>query len=496
MIHGAVAWLGIFCTGSIILSSEEEVDEFVGGTTVRVAAFLPPEFDTKALDAVAERFATEEGGAVSFGVVAGTEAGALLRRAAQSTANDCALVHVGPSPKLQMRVPLPAKGLGCEALPREDDEDAEATFKLTVTGKFVQVQRKDVFGSWNCDLSIRCCKKRDIPGEVAAAAVPAVMMFFPFDEKVAVFNGNLQDEKTLTNFLLQRLLPLVSQYDDQTEILLYDIARTHQIPLLVRVDEEGRGDSDPDSLFASFAARVRGKAIAVRAFSVTCEKIQRLFDMVTGSCKGRERDRKLMEDLGLFLEEGRETFPVIRLLDVLPDDSALAFRRYQAPGASDLQPLLSWFDDYSSGKVRPMWRSLPPPKEAYEPGKIRTLVAETFEKEVFSSGLDTFVYFSSPVCPHCRVFDKVYPQIATAMTNDDGLMLATMDGKRQDTPGVSISSYPYFLLYRSGVPRPVRYQGFRQPDEVVEWIRTHRTAPRVKLGSMGSQVAGDASLEL
>merc|ERR1712146_136706 len=111
-----------------------------------------------------------------------------------------------------------------------------------------------------------------------------------------------------------------------------------------------------------------------------------------------------------------------------------------------------------AGTLERSYKSAAPPATNDEPVKV--VVGTTFDDFVTNSGKDVLVEFYAPWCGHCKL-----------LYLSDKLTLAKVDATENEVPGVAIQGFPTLKYWKAGNPNPVDYDGPRETDGIIDWIK-------------------------
>jgi len=105
--------------------------------------------------------------------------------------------------------------------------------------------------------------------------------------------------------------------------------------------------------------------------------------------------------------------------------------------------------------------------------QVVTLTSDNFDR--VWSAKDVLVLFHAPWCGHCRSLMPEFQRAAEVFKEDAGVELAAMDATAFKVPkGFDVPGYPSLYFVPAGSP-PLRYDGGRFAEQIVEYVRKHRT---------------------
>jgi protein disulfide-isomerase-like protein len=92
--------------------------------------------------------------------------------------------------------------------------------------------------------------------------------------------------------------------------------------------------------------------------------------------------------------------------------------------------------------------SAPVPKK--NDGPVRILVGSTFSEEVLKSDKDVLVEFMAEWCGHCKTLAPKLKRLAEKFKANPNVVIAVMDGTKNEVPGVTITGFPAIYFYPKG----------------------------------------------
>jgi protein disulfide-isomerase-like protein len=102
--------------------------------------------------------------------------------------------------------------------------------------------------------------------------------------------------------------------------------------------------------------------------------------------------------------------------------------------------------------------SAPVPKK--NDGPVRILVGSTFREEVMDSDKDVLVEFMADWCGHCKTLAPKYKRLAEKFKANPNVVIAIMDGTKNEVPNLTLTGFPSIYLYAKGKKdKPIFYNG-------------------------------------
>jgi len=148
-------------------------------------------------------------------------------------------------------------------------------------------------------------------------------------------------------------------------------------------------------------------------------------------------------------------------------------------GTTSTEKIIEFVTDYEKGKLKPYLRSEPDPspEDAVPKGGVGILVGNSFTDAAQDEDKDVLVDFYAPWCGHCRKFEPQYKLLAKSLKHVLTLRITKLDATRNEVENMQIMGFPTIILFPAGKKpkKQVMYQGDRQPDHMMEWLKSHCT---------------------
>jgi len=283
--------------------------------------------------------------------------------------------------------------------------------------------------------------------EVAAefsASVPAVILFKKFDEGRVDFTGAYNAEE-LSTFVSSNALPLVVAFTQETAPKIF--GGKLKVHLLVFTD--AASDSAELAGVKEAAKAIKGKMLAVTVAS-TNDRVLSYFGIT---------------------KDGYPTAVIVNM----PEGSAL--KKFLL-GSNDISgaKLIDFTSKYQKGELKPHLKSDPEPTEQ---GPVTVLVGTTFEKIVMDESKDVLVEFYAPWCGHCKQLAPIYDELGEKFANVNSVVIAKMDATANevDHPEVNVQGFPTILFFPAGEKHAVSYDGSRDLDGFVDFLKDNAKVP-------------------
>jgi len=277
--------------------------------------------------------------------------------------------------------------------------------------------------------------------EVNAAAAAKVVLYKHFDDLQNNFSGAV-DAEALKEFIEASRYELVMPFEGEEPI--NRIFQQENAALVLFSDVDG----DHDAVFTEFAKANKGKIVFA---------------------KSRTNDglgQRLSEYIGVKAEDA----PCVRLIHPANGDLS----KFIFSGAINQEELGAFLTSFESGTLDRSFKSAEVPATNDEPVKV--IVGKNFADIVTNSGKDVLIEFYAPWCGHCKTLAPKYDEAAKMVAHmSSNLTLAKVDATENEIPGIAIQGFPTLKFFKAGNPEPVEYDGAREADGIVEWLKKNVT---------------------
>merc|ERR1712196_354543 len=118
-------------------------------------------------------------------------------------------------------------------------------------------------------------------------------------------------------------------------------------------------------------------------------------------------------------------------------------------------------------------------EEEVDDSAVVHVTDDTFEEVVNAEGVDVMVEFYAPWCGHCKQLKPVYAKLAAEFDGVDSVTIAAMDATANNPPDAyDVSGYPsVYFAPANDKANPVVYDGPRELDDMVSFIKEHASVP-------------------
>jgi len=264
-----------------------------------------------------------------------------------------------------------------------------------------------------------------------------VVLFKQFDEKRNDLDGDFEAD-AMTKFLEDNRYETVMPFEGEEPI--QRIFQKENAALVLFSDKTG----DHETAFTAYAQANKGRII------------------FTVSRTNEGLGQRLAEYIGVKSEDA----PCVRLIHPTNGD----LHKYDYSGSMDAEGWTVYLEKFESGSLQRAFKSAEAPATNDEPVKV--LTGTTFDEFVTNSGKDVLVEFYAPWCGHCKTLAPKYDAAAKQLAHlSDKLTLAKVDATENEVPGVQIQGFPTLKYWKAGNPTPIEYDGERETDGIVSWIK-------------------------
>ncbi|KAJ8782833.1 hypothetical protein J1605_009441 [Eschrichtius robustus] len=175
-----------------------------------------------------------------------------------------------------------------------------------------------------------------------------------------------------------------------------------------------------------------------------------------------------VKDLGLS-ESGEEVNAAIL------DEGGRRFA--MEPDDFDADALRAFVSAFKKGKLKPVVKSQPVPKN--NKGPVKVVVGKTFDSIVMDPKKDVLIEFYAPWCGHCKQLEPVYTALGKKYKGHKNLVIAKMDATANDVTNdrYKVEGFPTIYFSPSGDKKnPIKFEdGNRDLEHLSKFIEEHAT---------------------
>eukprot|EP00439_Symbiodinium_sp_Y106_P043322 s87_g5.t1 len=391
-----VKWVNRHLERDHVLKSVEEAETYLHDNDLTVIGLFPDGYDSSVFVKATRHYED-----VVFAEARGNDIAAQIgEHLGRHAALLCETITVGQSASATKEVELPRTDLHCQDAPRIELQSGSLagnsgmlglptlvliwtsrnpqrpewtdTFSVSVEGQKLTVKRTDQSAGWGQRVQIKCCDdEKKAEKEHPKFTTPSVVMFFPHDERYAVYDGDLSDAHALDRWVSARRTPTVMRMDQETAEKLFS-ANPENVPALILITSSS--DSKEEKIFREAAVKLRGKGLDTAM------------------------ERRTAEMAGV---EGAG--PVLTLVETHsgtgPTGQYHAARKFRLSleGLS-VDKVVGFVTDYEGNRLEPWLKSEPEPsaEDIRIGGPVGVLVGTNFRKTVEDESKDIMVDFYAP----------------------------------------------------------------------------------------------------
>lgn len=268
----------------------------------------------------------------------------------------------------------------------------------------------------------------------------------------------------LTSFVAAEVLPAYLEFNRETAPRIFSGDYSQQVLVLApgaAFEAGGRGDQ----LLRAAAPKLRGSKVVLVAAPAGGEGTNSLFDY--------------------FGVEETISEPI-----AIGYDTKLT-RKYRFPLSAELEAeaLVEFARSVKEGTAERLLKSAPAPEEPLENG-VRVVTGNTFDEIVKDPTRDVLLEVYAPWCGHCKSLAPHYEKLAARFEGVDSVVIAKMDGTKNEHADVSIQGFPTIFFFpaakagESEAPEPSIYNGGRTYKDLLKYVKdnanTEFTLPKKK----------------
>jgi protein disulfide isomerase len=150
-------------------------------------------------------------------------------------------------------------------------------------------------------------------------------------------------------------------------------------------------------------------------------------------------------------------------------------RKYVDCNAVSVSSIRTFVDNWREHKLQPFFKSAQEPAEPYD-GAVKTLVANTFEKEVKGGG-DVVVLFYVPVSEACMELLETMKEAAEHFRGNNSVLFAKVDISLNEIEQTHVKTLPEIQFFGRSETKPELYIGEKTAKALIEFVMKHQQSP-------------------
>jgi protein disulfide-isomerase A1 len=159
--------------------------------------------------------------------------------------------------------------------------------------------------------------------------------------------------------------------------------------------------------------------------------------------------------------------PALRIVLPIQDN-----KKFVHDGAVTADSIKHFVNEWTSGNLKPYFKSEPIPEHNNEPVKV--IVGHSFNKEVLESDKHVLLEYYAPWCGHCKSLAPIYDALAKNLAHVHDLVIAKVDATANEIEGSNVRGFPTIKFYKKGDKHnPIDYEGDRTEEGFIEFLKQH-----------------------
>ncbi|XP_068002929.1 protein disulfide-isomerase-like protein of the testis isoform X1 [Melanerpes formicivorus] len=256
-----------------------------------------------------------------------------------------------------------------------------------------------------------------------------------------VLEGGRQNKLDLTRIIKTFTLDLVTEYNLQTSVKIFDVPVENHILLFTPTNSEAFSAIYEN--YTAAAAEFRGKIMFV------------LVDT------NESRNGRVFE----YFRVREVDVPAVRILNLTSN------AKYKMPADEvTVENLKEFCQSYLNGKAKLHLPSEEIPED-WDKMPVKVLVGKNFNKIVFNKTMTVFVLFYAPWSSDCKKLLPVWDKLGEKYEGHKDIMIAKIDVTANDILTVGLDRYPFFRLFPAGQDyQEVAYAGDHTLEAFSEFL--------------------------
>nr|XP_028587975.1 protein disulfide-isomerase A4 isoform X1 [Podarcis muralis] len=147
------------------------------------------------------------------------------------------------------------------------------------------------------------------------------------------------------------------------------------------------------------------------------------------------------------------------------------------PEEFDSDVLREFVVSFKKGKLKPIVKSQPVPKN--NKGPVKIVVGKTFESIVMDPKTDVLIEFYAPWCGHCKKLEPIYTELGKKYKTQKNLVIAKMDATANDVTNENykVEGFPTIYFAPSNKKKdPIKFgSGERDLESLSKFVEEYAT---------------------
>ncbi|CAL5346158.1 unnamed protein product [Camellia sinensis] len=152
-------------------------------------------------------------------------------------------------------------------------------------------------------------------------------------------------------------------------------------------------------------------------------------------------------------------------------------RKFVLDSDLTLSSIKSFGKDFLEDKLKPFYKSDPVPET--NDGDVKIVVGNNFDEIVLDESKDVLPELYAPWCGHCQALEPIYNKLAKHLKGINSLVIAKMDGTRNEHPRAKSDGFPTILFFPAGNKSfdPITFDSDRTVVEFYKFLKKHASIP-------------------
>ncbi|RVW32157.1 Protein disulfide isomerase-like 1-3 [Vitis vinifera] len=137
----------------------------------------------------------------------------------------------------------------------------------------------------------------------------------------------------------------------------------------------------------------------------------------------------------------------------------------------------SFGEDFLEDKLKRFYKSDPIPET--NDGDVKIVVGDNFDELVLDESKDVLLEIYDPSCGYCQALEPIYNKLAKYLRGIDSLVIAKMDGTKNEHPRAKTDGFPTILFFPAGNKSfdPITFDGDRTLVAFYKFLKKYASIP-------------------